>query len=143
VNIGIVGSEAAKFTPATERKAREFIRSILRPGDVVHSGECHLGGIDIWAREEAERAGNRFVPHPPKNLRWSDGYMPRNLEIARESDVLVCITLRTLPEGYTGMRFKVCYHHDPPATDHVKSGGCWTMKQAALMGKKTHLEVIE
>lgn len=59
MRIGIVGHEAAKFTPETERKAREIIQSFLEfkedPSDEVESvvsGECHLGGVDIYAREE-------------------------------------------------------------------------------------------
>lgn len=31
MRIGIVGSESAKFTPATEARARALIRSLLSP----------------------------------------------------------------------------------------------------------------
>lgn len=77
--VGIVGSEAAKFTPETEKRAREIIRSILiRPGiTAVSSGHCHLGGIDIWAEEEAKKLGvyahGGFI-FPPKDHTWSNGY---------------------------------------------------------------------
>jgi hypothetical protein len=56
------------------------------------------------------------------------------------STKVVCITVRELPLGYKGMRFDWCYHCRTGA--HVKSGGCWTMKQAAKLGKLTELIVI-
>lgn len=59
MRIGIVGSEAAKFTPETQAKAIRLIESILvnTPSSevMVVSGGCHLGGVDIWAEEAAER----------------------------------------------------------------------------------------
>ena len=145
MKIGIVGSEEAKFTPETQAKARAYIRLLLSDPRVTGavSGECHLGGIDIWAREEAEALGVPFTPHPPATLNWSDGYKPRNLKIAQDSDVVVCITLKELPETYTSMRFpQGCYHCKTPPEHHIKSGGCWTMKQAEKMGKKGYLKVI-
>lgn len=146
MRIGIVGSEAAKFTPQTEGKAREYIRKVLAHAEVVISGGCHLGGIDIWAVQEAERLGftqDRIVEHKPKRLTWTGGYQDRNLRIANDSDVVVCITVKELPEGYTGMRFpQGCYHCGTGPEDHVKSGGCWTAKQARRMGKRTRLEII-
>lgn len=142
MRIGIVGSEAAKFTPETELQARAAINGIIdsfRPAVIV-SGACHLGGIDIWAVEEGRRNRLDCIEHHPSNLRWSDGYRPRNIKIAEDSDLLVCITVKELPPDYKGMRFKLCYHC---GTDtHVKSGGCWTMKYAKKLGKKTQLIVI-
>lgn len=139
-SIGIVGSEGAKFTPETEAQARRIIREIIAPYDRVVSGGCHLGGIDIWAIEEAKAAGKKTAVYIPKVLSWAEGYKPRNLLIAQDSDKTVCITLKQLPEGYMGMRFKLCYHC---GTDqHVKSGGCWTVKQAKLMGKEGEVIVI-
>ena len=60
MNIGIVGHEAAKFTPETEAKAKAIIRDLLSdPLSVCVSGHCHLGGIDIWAEEIADLEGRR------------------------------------------------------------------------------------
>lgn len=133
MRIGIVGSEAAKFTPETEAKAREIIRAMLHPGDIAISGGCHLGGIDKWAVEEAKKLGLEFKEHLPKIRSWEGGYKQRNLEIARDSDIVYCITVKELPPTYNGMRFSKCYHCN--TTDHVKSGGCWTVKKAKEMGK--------
>jgi hypothetical protein len=138
--IGIVGSEGAKFTPETEAKARECIRALIhRPCEVI-SGACHLGGIDTWAIEEAKKLGLPTEEFPPKVKSWEHGYKPRNLLIAERAHEVYCITLKELPPTYTGMRFRLCYHCG--TTDHVKSGGCWTVKQAKRMGKPTGIFVI-
>lgn len=141
MKLGIVGSEAAKFTSATEQGARQAIRRLFTPDvELVVSGACHLGGIDVWSIEEARAAGLPHVEHEPQALEWTTGYKPRNLLIARQCDKVVCITVRELPAGYRGMRFDWCYHCKTGA--HVKSGGCWTMKEAKKLGKLTELIVI-
>lgn len=157
--LGIVGSEAAKFTVDTEALARAAIRELIRkykPATVV-SGACPLGGIDIWAIEEAKKNGFALAGHtvlglefPPEVQQWDPpgkiGFKTRNLSIAKYSDIVVCITVKELPPGYSGMKFDRCYHHkrksDGADVPHVKSGGCWTVAQAALKGKHTELVVI-
>lgn len=133
--VGIVGNEQIKFTPETEQKAKHFIALLVAEYDEVCSGECPLGGIDIWAHEEADAQGKPFHPFPPKTHNWSDGYKPRNLQIARKSDVVVCLAVKKLPPNYNSRwRFESCYHCC--VDTHVKSGGCWTVKQAKMMGKR-------
>lgn len=128
--IGIVGAEAAKFTAETEAKAREAIRENLKGATKMCSGHCHLGGIDIWAEEEADKLGIEKLIFPPKELGWYAGYKPRNLLIASNSDLVLCITVRAFPPDFKGMRFPVCYHcqGNPNGCQepHIKSGGCWT-----------------
>jgi len=141
--IGIVGSEAAKFTEETERKARAVIRELitaLPPLSAVCSGECHLGGIDEWARLEAENLDVPFIGHPPKVLEWNKGYKPRNIKIARTSDKVVCITIKEYPSSYNDMKFSRCYHCD--TDQHVKSGGCWTANYARSLRKEAEIIVI-
>lgn len=141
IKLGIVGSEAAKFTRLTEQAARAQIRCLLTPDvELVVSGACHLGGIDVWAVEEARARGIATQEFEPATLEWTNGYKPRNILIARHSDRVVCITLRELPPGYRGMRFDWCYHCKTGA--HVKSGGCWTIKEARKLNKPTELIVI-
>jgi hypothetical protein len=140
VNIGIVGSEGAKFTKETEAKAREVIREVLRGNEVVVSGGCHLGGIDIWAVEEAKAMGLDVMEFLPKTRKWDGGYKQRNQLIAENSDIVYCITLKELPDSYTGMKFNLCYHCG--TKEHVKSGGCWTVKYAKKIGKKGEIIVI-
>lgn len=142
MRLGIVGSEGAKFTAQTRERARREIRKLLRlykPSEVV-SGACHLGGIDIWAAEEAKAAGIKVVEYPPAKRCWIGGYRERNLQIVRRSHAVICITLKELPKTYQGMRFNVCYHCG--TDDHVKSGGCWTTKQARKVGKEGRTIVI-
>lgn len=138
--VGIVGSEGKKFTPETEAKAKALIRRLLDGADEAVSGECHLGGIDIWTRQIAEAMSVPFVGFAPKVLSWEAGYKPRNLKIADRSTETHCITIKELPPGYDGMRFPLCYHCG--TKEHVKSGGCWTVKQALKMGKAGKVHVI-
>jgi hypothetical protein len=151
MRIGIVGSEASKFTPETEILARHAILSRIRKdgGDVIISGECHLGGVDIYAKEIAQHWGLGYIGYPPKHHSWTYGYRPRNVKIAKESDKVVCITIKDYPATYDGMKFirlidgketPYCYHCD--SYSHVKSGGCWTMHYAHKLGKNIELIII-
>ena len=134
--IGIVGHEAKKFTPETEAKAREIICSLLHSNDILVSGGCHLGGIDIWAEEEADKMGLAKQIFLPAINKWEGGYKQRNLKIAYNSDIVHCIVVAEYPEGYDGMKFDYCYHCH--TSDHIKSGGCWTAKKA----KKAEWHII-
>lgn len=141
MRLGIVGSEAAKFTPESEERARAMIRYLIVQygATTVVSGGCHLGGIDRWAEEEARKLGISVVEHLPATRSWP-GYKARNIKIARDSSRVVCITVDKLPPGYKGMRFKLCYHCR--SDDHVKSGGCWTTKHARSLGKPGETVVV-
>ena len=129
-SIGIVGHEGAKFTPAKEAEARALIRYIIQDSgaDVVISGKCPLGGIDIWAVEEASKMSVMILEYPPEVDAWDPpgaiGFKARNMQIADASDVVHCIVVKEYPETYTGRRFTYCYHCK--SDDHIKSGGCWT-----------------
>ena len=140
MNIGIVGSEAAKFTEETQRLAEAEIQDIIcnaaglvlgetyRPKTeaiTVVSGHCHLGGVDIFAEEVAAFVGANKAIFPPKNQRWEpDGYKARNIQIATYSDIVYVITVKELPATYKGMRFKGCYHCEKrlqfSPTDHLR-----------------------
>lgn len=129
MRVGIVGAEGAKFTKLGEERAKEVIYSLLPPGSIVVSGHCHLGGVDIWAEEAAKVLGLEPLIYPPAKRSWEGGYKQRNLLIAKNSDIVHCIAVDRLPSEFAGMRFGSCYHCN--RDDHVKSGGCWTMKKAA------------
>jgi hypothetical protein len=141
--VGIVGSEAAKFTEIGKSRAQTAILEIFTRtrATAVVSGSCHLGGIDQWAAEAGFLIGIKVIEFPPKEQSWTFGYKPRNIQIANASDEVYCITVDKLPPFYTGMRFDYCYHCK--TRDHVKSGGCWTMKYAKKIGKQTKLVVIK
>lgn len=141
--LGIVGSEAAKFTPERHLRAIEWIGSLIekyKPSKVV-SGACHLGGIDKWSIGVAKNFGCDTEEFPPKTRNW-EGYKARNIQIAEASDRIVCITVATLPPGYKeGGWERYCYHC---RTDkHIKSGGCWTVKYARdKLGKSGEIIVV-
>lgn len=145
--IGIVGNAADKFTPLGEQRAKERIKEIITQSvhpfgvPVIVSGHCHLGGVDIWAEEAADRLGLPKDIKPPATLSWSIGYKPRNLAIARDSDEVHVIVAKDYPQGYTGQRFALCYHCK--RSDHVKSGGCWTAIEAAKQGKRVMWHFID
>jgi len=130
MKIGIVGHEAAKFTPTGKNVALRTIRRILSEKGVteVVSGHCSLGGIDIWAEEIGKEMGLKVTSFPPEVESWEGGYKERNLEIANTSDIVHCIVVDKLPSTYKGRVFEYCYHCH--TNDHIKSGGCWTAKQA-------------
>ena len=142
MTLGIVGAEECKFTPYGKAQALTLIRRLVSHPDctAVVSGGCHLGGVDIWARQMAEQYGRQFTEFLPAERSWYYGYRIRNLQIASHCNVLHCITVPYLPATYTGRTFRYCYHCD--STSHIKSGGCWTMKEAARMGKKTALHIV-
>ena len=88
MKLGIVGHEAAKFTPEMEAEARQAIRDAIQKHQarIVISGGCHLGGVDIWAMEEARRLGLVRITHRARVHQWSahGGYRERNIGIAED-----------------------------------------------------------
>lgn len=133
MKVGIVGHESLKFTLAGEDEARAVIRSLLdRAGAVLVSGGSPLGGIDIWAEQEADKLGLLKIIHKPSVLCWGapGGFKERNLRIAEDSDEVHCIVVDRVSDHYTGLVYNYCYHCN--ARDHIKSGGCWTAKKAKV-----------
>lgn len=142
MRLGIVGHEAAKFTRTGESRARILIRHLiaeLRP-DLVVSGACPLGGVDVWAVEEAARLGIATRECKPRQHSWDGeyGFKARNLDIANGSDLVVCILADSFPATYRGRRFATCYHCKDARPPHIKSGGCWT----AMRAKEARWEIV-
>lgn len=138
MKIGIVGNGADKFSDVGKTRALVLIRKLLDvPNAVVVNGHSPLGGVDQWAEEIAEQMGALDAAYifAPKVQSWAQGYKPRNLEIATNSDALHVILVRDYPAGYRGRRFLArggslfCYHCGPLAPKHIKSGACWTARR--------------
>jgi hypothetical protein len=114
------------------KRARALIRELLTGATVMVSGHSPVGGIDIWAEEEALALGVALDLKVPTTHSWDPpggyGYKARNLDIARSSDVVHVIVVDEYPDSYRGRRFPLCYHCG--TSDHIKSGGCWTGKKA-------------
>lgn len=142
-HLGIVGHGENKFTPRTKRLAFQAILLAMAKynAECIVSGRSPLGGIDIWAEQMAIDLGLATIIHAPRIRRWSGlgGYRDRNLKIARDSDLVLCIVVRELPPDYDGMRFPKCYHCGRRNPPHVKSGGCWT----AWKAKRRAWRIIE
>jgi hypothetical protein len=145
--LGIVGSEARKFTNRGRIRAKKVIMDLINyyGPKAISSGRCSLGGIDIWVEEIARdmECFNEKYIFPAKVDNWADGFKPRNIEIAQASDVVICISVDTLPREYEGRTFPICYHCLKTANpSHIKSGGCWTVKHAKSLGKMGRLIVV-
>ena len=131
--LGIVGHGADKFTRATERGAKEAMMAVVEwtgPGRIC-SGASPLGGVDGWAEKCAAFYELPFLEHAPQVNSWeaTGGFRDRNLAIARDSEIVLCVVVDKLQPGYRGRRFDGCYHcarHEERPPEHVKSGGCWT-----------------
>jgi ribA/ribD-fused uncharacterized protein len=112
VRLAVVGSAGHHFTGRTAVLARQRISLAiwrLRP-EVVISGGCAQGGVDIWARDVAgvygyTIGGGDFVEHRPAHERWApDGYQARNLVIAQDCSHLLRVAAhasRTYGSGWT------------------------------------------
>jgi PIN domain nuclease of toxin-antitoxin system len=139
MTLGIVGAEAVKFSRAGQQRARAAIRELITSmgASRVVSGRSPLGGIDIWAIEEARQLGVLTEEYPPAAWGWH-AFRARNLQIVDASDAVVCLPVTHYIVGYQYERFPVCYHcvrAGESGEDHVKSGGCWTMHQARIARK--------
>lgn len=143
MRLGIVGSEQAKFSQFTEDKAHRIIQQLINkhsPTDLV-SGGCHLGGVDIYVEQAASYNSLNMIVFKPSTQNW-EGYKARNKLIAENSDVVVCITVKDLPPGFKeGGWERYCYHCK--TDQHIKSGGCWTVKYAQKLGKPGEIIVID
>lgn len=155
MRIGIVGNGADKFTEESENYAKTLIHTIISDnigdedwGDdmpVIVSGHSPVGGIDIWAEEIALARGCEIDIKTPRQNKWDAeyGYKQRNLDIARDSDVVYVIVVEDYPPNYKGMRFAECYHcRGRQRVHHVKSEACWTANQALRMGKEAYWIII-
>ena len=87
----------------------------MRPLDRLGSIKLKLGIVIVAAVATTmivNEVGLALNIKAPKDLSWGGeyGYKARNLDIARSSDLVVVVAADAYPEGYTGMRLKVCYH---------------------------------
>jgi len=147
MKIGIIGHGTDKFTLDSQRRATGEIWNIFSKYKcknlVLVSGHSPVGGIDIWAESVAKEIGLNIDLKIPKQKQWDAayGFKQRNLDIAKDSDILHVILVDKYPPNYKGMKFKICYHCK--TSDHVKSGACWTAKEARKLGKEVIYHIIK
>ena len=146
MRIGIVGHASDKFTINGMLKAQEAIYDIfskhIHDKPIIVSGNCPLGGVDLWAEEAAKLARLQTDIKSPKQHQWDAeyGFKQRNLDIAKDSDIIYVILSDSFPPEYNKKKFPYCYHCK--TDQHIKSGGCWTAHQAIKMGKKAEWIVV-
>jgi len=146
MKIGIVGNGEDKFSPLGEVRAKSKIREILLLNHFPHifiSGHSPVGGIDIWGEEIAKELNYELDIKIPKQNKWDAeyGYKQRNLDIAKDSDILYIIVANKYTSYYIGQKFNKCYHCN--TSDHIKSGACWTGKETKKLGKKVIYYIIK
>lgn len=130
MKLAIVGTSGT-LSEYEERNARQLIANTIRyynPDFVISGGSK---GIDTMALEVALGLGFKTECYPSSTPHWEHGYKPRNIKIATESDVCISITTQTKKES--------CYHCNQP---HQRTGGCWTVKYAKILGKDAKVFLI-
>lgn len=133
INVAIVGSSESYWKPDQKIKVMEIIKKILLYYDIneitLISGGCPKGGVDIYAETIVDNLGINKKIYKPEVNQWNDyvsqgihkkGYMSRNIDIAKISDILYCID----PRGRLG------------------GGGQFTMNYARKLNKEVHHIVI-
>jgi hypothetical protein len=142
---GVIGSGSDKFTSLGALRAFMRIREILDKPCILVSGHSIKEGIDIWSEDIFRELYPDITPEikAPLQEKWDApyGYKARNLDIAQTINELYVIVANHYPPLYTGERFKMCYHCG--TANHLKSGACWTAKQARILNKPVFYTIIE
>jgi hypothetical protein len=117
---------------------------LSHPNAQIVSGHSRMGGVDIWTEEIAKMCGREadLDIKAPTTEAWDGeyGYKARNTDIAK-SDIVFVVVADDYPEDYDGKRFNKCYHCHTDS--HVKSGACWTGKQAIKFGNQAKWLIIK
>lgn len=123
--LGIVGAEEKSWLIPAKIKAKEYILNFILEvnPEIITSGHCPYGGVDLWAEAYAYLLNIPTKIFPAEVNQWIDkdglkGYKSRNEEIARASDILLVIS---------------------PMIDSkvIKNGGEWTGDYASTLVGKT------
>lgn len=145
--IGIVGAGQNKFTPETEKKAREIIRTVLNSNytATITSGHSPVGGVDIFVEEEFYKSPTTggLLIRAPIIKAWGQegqyGYKARNIDIAK-SDTVIVIVVKEYPPNYKFQSWEEelngCFHCEKAKRpfNHCKSGACYTGLKAIELG---------
>lgn len=90
-------------------------------------------GVDEMVRNMSIMLPGTLTVYKALDKTWDGewGFKKRNMAIAKQCDELICFTTKTIT--------RKCYHCN---LDHQRTGGCWTMKYAKSLGKRTRLYVV-
>lgn len=93
-------------------------------------------GIDTLVEQICKEQGVEFLKKSPLKQGWNY-YKIRNIQIARMADKVISIS--------TAKKTVDCYHHindKVKPREHERTGGCFVIKYAKNLGKKTELVII-
>ncbi len=119
MKLAIVGAEDKKWN-GKEKQAKDMLFKYLfelNNIELIISGGCPNGGVDIWSEEYANKHSIPILVFKPVVFNWVDGYKKRNIQIAEHCDTLLVFS---------------------PTVNNklVWNGGEWTADYAEKSGKK-------
>lgn len=90
IKLGIIGSRGTYFNNPDEAKGRMFtlLDRLVYRGDLIVSGGCPLGGVDLWAKNYAQYKGFPYTEYAPKDY-TSESFRERNQQIVDNCDELI------------------------------------------------------
>jgi hypothetical protein len=90
--IAIVGSDGRFWQESQIPTVRHIIKKLLtlRHNAILVSGACPLGGVDLWAEQEADLLKLKKEIYPPEKPE-KFYFFKRNKQIAEACDELYCI----------------------------------------------------
>jgi hypothetical protein len=134
MNIGILGIRGSKLDEREKEKAIEKIVEIVDkfaiPDLELMTMHSPNGGINAMVEMYAEsnKIKHRLYNYGTSVFDWKES----SAQLAEDCDVLFCLT--------TKIKNDKC-HHCLDYT-HESTGGCYAMKQAKDIGKKTKLIIL-
>ena len=150
MKLAIVGTSKVGYGDQADRLLEEVRTLIMKYYEefgkklIIVSGHSPKGGTDIFAEAIARNFGIKTEIYPPEINQWAGknvnhkrlkGYKARNVQIARACNILYCFTLSNSD------RRKGCYHCQN--YKHLRSGGCWTFKNAQELKKEVHMIIVD
>lgn len=133
MNIAIVGT-SQDLTEHEHQIIGKQVEVILEDYDPLLTTVITGGakGVDKIASGVALIKGFAVKEILPLGIGWKYN-KPRNIEIAKTCDKLICIS--------TPVKTQKCYHHIE-LQNHEKTAGCWTLREAKKKGKDTELIIL-
>ena len=129
IKIAIVGCEENEWKPEQIPKVKQWIKNMFHAlgfDNVLVSGHCPKGGVDIWAEEIADELGIKKEIYPAEVNQWND---------KKSKDIFVCNFDGCTFEGSEGEIYK---HSDE--TGHM----CINVSNKILKGYRSrNIQIAE
>lgn len=134
MNIAILGIRGSKLAKEEREKAIQEITKIVDKfkNDDLKIMTMHTpnGGVNTLVEMmiQTDKLSHALYDYGHSIMDWKEA----NRQLAQDCDVLFCLT--------TGIKKDKC-HHCLDYT-HESSGGCFALKEAKALGKKTKLIIL-